>query len=111
MQASTKDIDFPPQDKSVLGDIRNNRVELYKHMWPLNLSHHTLAFIGGVQPLGAIFPIAELQARLAARVFKVRQTNVLDKAAGLFCLRYLLADTKQELKELEADEITQHSIS
>ncbi|KAK3720246.1 hypothetical protein RRG08_007868 [Elysia crispata] len=63
-------VGYPFMDKSVLGDIRNNRVELYKHMWPLNLSHHTLAFIGGVQPLGAMFPIAELQARLAARVFK-----------------------------------------
>ncbi|RUS83753.1 hypothetical protein EGW08_008504, partial [Elysia chlorotica] len=57
-------------DKSVLGDVRNNRLELYKHMWFPNLTHQTLALIGCVQPLGSLFPISELQSRLAARVFK-----------------------------------------
>lgn len=63
-------VEYPFLDTSVLGEIKNNRLELYKHMWPIDLPHHTLAFLGAVQPLGALFPISELQARLAARVFK-----------------------------------------
>lgn len=36
----------------------------------MGLDHPTLAVIGLVQPLGAIMPIAEIQARWATRVFK-----------------------------------------
>ncbi|KAK3714624.1 hypothetical protein RRG08_020880 [Elysia crispata] len=63
-------VDYPFLDKSVLGDIRENRLELYKHMWIPALAHQTLAFVGTVQPHGSPFPVAEMQARLAARVFK-----------------------------------------
>lgn len=53
-------------------DIRsvNNQIPLYKFVFPPHLEKPTLAIIGLVQPLGAIMPIAELQARWAVRVFK-----------------------------------------
>ncbi|XP_013920030.1 PREDICTED: dimethylaniline monooxygenase [N-oxide-forming] 5-like [Thamnophis sirtalis] len=47
-----------------------NQVSLYKFVFPPHLEKPTLAIIGLVQPLGAIMPIAELQARWATRVFK-----------------------------------------
>ncbi|XP_052788262.1 flavin-containing monooxygenase 5-like [Mya arenaria] len=60
---------FPFLDKSVI-EVENNKVELFKYMFPPDLEHHTLAVIGFIQPLGAIMPISELQCRLATRVFK-----------------------------------------
>ncbi|XP_070602926.1 flavin-containing monooxygenase 5-like isoform X1 [Erythrolamprus reginae] len=47
-----------------------NQISLYKFVFPPHLEKPTLAIIGLVQPLGAIMPIAELQARWATRVFK-----------------------------------------
>ncbi|XP_015491351.1 dimethylaniline monooxygenase [N-oxide-forming] 5-like isoform X4 [Parus major] len=47
-----------------------NQIPLYKFMFPPDLEKPTLAFIGFVQPLGAIMPISELQCRWATRVFK-----------------------------------------
>ncbi|XP_048064532.1 flavin-containing monooxygenase 5-like isoform X7 [Megalobrama amblycephala] len=50
--------------------VSKNKVSLYKYMYPPALEHPTLAVIGLVQPLGAIMPISEMQARWATRVFK-----------------------------------------
>ncbi|XP_028587996.2 flavin-containing monooxygenase 5-like [Podarcis muralis] len=47
-----------------------NQTALYKFVFPPHLEQPTLAIIGLVQPLGAIMPISELQARWAVRVFK-----------------------------------------
>ncbi|XP_068808054.1 flavin-containing monooxygenase 5 isoform X2 [Struthio camelus] len=47
-----------------------NQISLYKFMFPIDLQKPTLAFIGLIQPLGAIMPISELQCRWATRVFK-----------------------------------------
>uniref|UniRef100_A0A8B9IDH5 Flavin-containing monooxygenase n=1 Tax=Anser brachyrhynchus TaxID=132585 RepID=A0A8B9IDH5_9AVES len=47
-----------------------NQASLYKFMFPVNLEKPTLAFIGYVQPLGAIMPISELQCRWATHIFK-----------------------------------------
>ncbi|XP_074732951.1 flavin-containing monooxygenase 5-like isoform X3 [Strix uralensis] len=47
-----------------------NQISLYKFMFPPDLEKPTLAFIGLIQPLGAIMPISELQCRWATRVFK-----------------------------------------
>lgn len=47
-----------------------NQIPLYKYMFPPDLEKPTLAFIGLIQPLGAIMPISELQCRWATRVFK-----------------------------------------
>ncbi|BFZ23685.1 hypothetical protein BsWGS_26724 [Bradybaena similaris] len=56
-------------DKSIL-EVKNNKVAMFKNMFLPDLPKQTIAFLGLVQPLGAIFPISEIQARLAAEVFK-----------------------------------------
>ncbi|XP_059164234.1 flavin-containing monooxygenase 5-like [Physella acuta] len=63
-------VEYPFIEKGVL-EVRHNKVELYKYMWLPDLPKQTIAFLAVCQPLGAMFPIAELQSRLAARVFKV----------------------------------------
>ncbi|XP_067240887.1 flavin-containing monooxygenase 5-like isoform X2 [Chanodichthys erythropterus] len=50
--------------------VTKNKVSLYKYMYPPALERPTLAVIGLIQPLGAIMPISEMQARWATRVFK-----------------------------------------
>lgn len=63
---------FPFLDKSVI-DVRNNKVELYKFMFPPDVEKNTLACIGFIQPLGSTMPISEQQSRLFARVIKARE--------------------------------------
>ncbi|XP_073332693.1 flavin-containing monooxygenase 5-like [Pagrus major] len=46
------------------------RLRLYKHVFPPALTQPTLAVVGFVHGLGAITPLAEMQARWATRVFK-----------------------------------------
>ncbi|KAL1022505.1 hypothetical protein UPYG_G00028580 [Umbra pygmaea] len=46
-----------------------HRVGLYKHVFPPTLEHPTLAVVGFIHGLGAIMPMAEMQARWATRVF------------------------------------------
>ena len=46
-----------------------NEVKLFKYVFPPFLKKPTLAVIGNIQPIGAVNPISELQARLACRVF------------------------------------------
>ncbi|CAH1786168.1 unnamed protein product [Owenia fusiformis] len=60
---------FPFLDKDVI-EVIENKVNLFKFVWNPDLEHPTMAFIGFFQPLGAINPIAELQCRWAASVFK-----------------------------------------
>ncbi|KAI1892028.1 hypothetical protein AGOR_G00149770 [Albula goreensis] len=60
---------FPFLSSSVLS-VADNKTSLYKYVYPPGLERPTLAVIGLVQPLGAIMPIAEMQARWATRVFK-----------------------------------------
>uniref|UniRef100_A0A8C2CDN9 Flavin-containing monooxygenase n=1 Tax=Cyprinus carpio TaxID=7962 RepID=A0A8C2CDN9_CYPCA len=50
--------------------VSKNKVSLYKYVYPPGLEQPTLAVIGLIQPLGAIMPISEMQARWATRVFK-----------------------------------------
>lgn len=53
-------ISFPFFSESIV-PIIENRIRLYKHQFIHNFPHsHTLAFIGLVQPLGAVVPIAEV---------------------------------------------------
>ncbi|XP_039555140.1 flavin-containing monooxygenase 5-like isoform X1 [Passer montanus] len=64
-----------------------NQIPLYKFMFPPELEKPTLAFIGLIQPWGAIMPISELQSRWAAYVFKGAQpasssSLLLPRAAG-----------------------------
>ncbi|KAG7263346.1 hypothetical protein CRUP_027928 [Coryphaenoides rupestris] len=60
---------FPFLSSSVL-PVSGNKASLYKYVFPPALDRNTLAVIGLVQPLGAIMPISEIQARWATRVFK-----------------------------------------
>lgn len=46
------------------------RLHLYKHVFPPGLIQPTLAVVGFIHGLGAINPLAEMQARWATRVFK-----------------------------------------
>uniref|UniRef100_A0A8D0AC41 Flavin-containing monooxygenase n=1 Tax=Sander lucioperca TaxID=283035 RepID=A0A8D0AC41_SANLU len=46
------------------------RLRLYKHVFPPALTQPTLAVVGFIHSLGAINPLAEMQARWATRVFK-----------------------------------------
>ncbi|TSK58147.1 Dimethylaniline monooxygenase [N-oxide-forming] 5 [Bagarius yarrelli] len=50
--------------------VAGNKAQLYKYVFPPQLDKPTLAIIGLIQPLGAIMPISEMQARWATRVFK-----------------------------------------
>ncbi|XP_077934072.1 flavin-containing monooxygenase 2 isoform X2 [Halichoerus grypus] len=60
---------FPFLEDSLV-KVEDKMVSLYKYMFPPHLEKSTLACIGLIQPLGSIFPTAELQARWATRVFK-----------------------------------------
>ncbi|XP_071751654.2 flavin-containing monooxygenase 5-like [Centroberyx gerrardi] len=60
---------FPFLASQVLS-VSGNKSTLYKYVFPPELDRPTLAIIGLVQPLGAIMPISEMQARWATRVFK-----------------------------------------
>ncbi|XP_077519647.1 flavin-containing monooxygenase 5-like [Amblyomma americanum] len=61
-------IRFPFLDDSVLR-IDGNRLPLFKYVFPAHLAHPaTLSFVGYIQPLGAINPIAEMQARWVVQV-------------------------------------------
>ncbi|GIY63242.1 flavin-containing monooxygenase 5 [Caerostris extrusa] len=56
-------IKFPFLTDDILRVGKNNKVLLYKNMFPPQLKHHTLAVIGLVQPNGPVFPVVELQSR------------------------------------------------
>uniref|UniRef100_A0A8D2B4Q1 Flavin-containing monooxygenase n=1 Tax=Sciurus vulgaris TaxID=55149 RepID=A0A8D2B4Q1_SCIVU len=74
-------------------EVADNEVSLYKLMFPPNLEKPTLAVIGLVQPLGIVLPIAELQSRWAARVFK--GLNKLPSA------KKMMADIVQRKRAME----------
>ncbi|XP_067388601.1 flavin-containing monooxygenase 5-like [Emydura macquarii macquarii] len=83
--------------------INNNHAPLYKFIFPPHLEKPTLAIIGLLQPLGAIMPISELQARCATRVFK-----------GLLKLpsaEVMMADIAEKIKENEKRYIPSQHIS
>lgn len=53
-----------------------HRVGLYKHVFPPNMEHPTLAVVGFIHALGAIMPQAEIQARWVTRVFKGKSVKL-----------------------------------
>lgn len=53
---------------------------LYKHVWPVGLQNNTLAVLGHIRVAGPFPPIAELQARWAAQVFKVNMIKHWDES-------------------------------
>nr|XP_054592267.1 flavin-containing monooxygenase 5 [Nothobranchius furzeri] len=61
--------DFPYLPNNVMYK-SGHRVGLYKHVFPPNLEHPTLALVGFIHSGGSIMPQAEMQVRWVARVFK-----------------------------------------
>jgi dimethylaniline monooxygenase (N-oxide forming) len=64
-------IGFPVLEKDLI-KVDDNKLTLYKLMYPPQLKHPTLSIIGLIQPWGAIMPISEMQARLACEVLTKR---------------------------------------
>ncbi len=62
-------IGFPCLEEGLVS-VQNNKVPLYKYVFPYEHSKHTMAIIGCLQPIGALMPLSDLQARWAAKVFK-----------------------------------------
>jgi dimethylaniline monooxygenase (N-oxide forming) len=62
--ATGYEVYFPFVDKSIV-DPKKNEIDLYKHVFSPNVTRNTetLAFIGNFQPVGALIPISEMQAR------------------------------------------------
>lgn len=58
---------FPFVSEDIV-QVKDNKVQLYKYIFPPHLPHPTLAAINCVQVVGAVFPIAEAQARWYALV-------------------------------------------
>ncbi len=54
---------FPLLDESLLKQSDDNKLQLYKQVFPQQLSHPSLALIGALQPNGSIFPLLEMQTR------------------------------------------------
>jgi dimethylaniline monooxygenase (N-oxide forming) len=61
------EIGFPFLDAQKICGLKNNSVQMYKYVWPLEFTN--IAFVGLIQPLGSIMPISELQSRWIARIF------------------------------------------
>lgn len=58
---------FPYLDKAVNIE-EGDKINLYKCVFPPNLKHPTLAFIGFLLPFGPGFPLGEMQCRWVAQV-------------------------------------------
>lgn len=72
------DYGYPFIDKDVV-DVQENVLDFYLYEFLPDLEKQTMAFIGCVQPIGAIMPIAELQCRYAMQVFKVNEHSPFDR--------------------------------
>ncbi|KAF2988155.1 hypothetical protein EK904_013689 [Melospiza melodia maxima] len=62
-------VSFPFLEESIVR-VENKHASLYKYVFPPQLQKPTLAVLGLIKPLGAIMPVAEMQARWVSRVFK-----------------------------------------
>jgi len=66
---------FPFLKHPAFSDLANmEQFSLYKYMFCPDLEHQTLAIIGCFVGSGPDAPVAEMQSRLAAMVFKVRHS-------------------------------------
>ncbi|XP_036377170.1 flavin-containing monooxygenase 5-like [Megalops cyprinoides] len=68
------------------------RLSLYKQVFPPSLERPTLAVVGFIHALGAVIPLAEMQARWATRVFAGLQKLPPEKN--------MLLDIERETKEM-----------
>lgn len=60
--ATGYEIKFPLISEDII-HVEDNKVQLYKYMFPPHLSHPSLAIVALVQVIGAVFPVAEAQGR------------------------------------------------
>ncbi|KAH7952694.1 hypothetical protein HPB49_000422 [Dermacentor silvarum] len=72
-------IKFPFLPNEVVSVV-DNQVQLYKYVFPPQLRHPSLAIIGLVQPLGAMFPISELQSRWMAELLSEKRSLPSEEA-------------------------------
>ncbi|XP_075545121.1 flavin-containing monooxygenase 5-like isoform X1 [Dermacentor variabilis] len=72
-------IKFPFLPKDVVSVV-DNQVQLYKYVFPPQLKHPSLAIIGLIQPVGAIFPIAEMQSRWMAELLSEKRSLPSEEA-------------------------------
>uniref|UniRef100_A0A671V321 Flavin-containing monooxygenase n=1 Tax=Sparus aurata TaxID=8175 RepID=A0A671V321_SPAAU len=75
-----------------------HRIGLYKHVFPPNIEHPTLAVVGFIHGFGAINILAEMQARWATRVFK--------GDAACFLINPLHSFVTSKLAPLQVDYVT-----
>jgi len=83
-------IAFPFFDKNFIDVEETNDISLYKHV--VHTEHKGLYFIGLVQPLGAIMPLAEVQSEWVA--------NLITGKSKLPDKEKMLADIKKYKKKL-----------
>ncbi|XP_074687770.1 flavin-containing monooxygenase 5-like isoform X2 [Strix aluco] len=88
---------FPFLEKYV--KVVENQISLYKFMFPPDLEKPTLAFIGLIQPLGAIMPISELQCRWATRIFKASFSPGLQDLPPSTAMLADITQTKEKMAE------------
>ncbi|KAI1300025.1 Flavin-containing monooxygenase 5 [Halotydeus destructor] len=87
---------FNSETEPMLVPDDENRIDLYKYVFPPTLPHaHTLGFVGLIQPIGAIFPISELHVRWFV------QLN-LAKCKPLPPVAAMLADVRDKRAQLSA---------
>lgn len=92
--ATGYEVSFPFLDKSIV-DPQENEIDLYKYVFSPNVSNpETLAFIGNIQPVGALIPISELQARWVCQL-------LLGKVS-LPSKEQMIQDIKKKRKEIKA---------
>ena len=72
--ATGYELSFPFLEKGVVED-NNGQTRLYKFVFPPDIHPGTLAIIGCVQPYGSILAVAEIHARWATRVIKVKPSG------------------------------------
>ncbi|KAF8795330.1 Dimethylaniline monooxygenase like protein [Argiope bruennichi] len=58
---------FPFLEEGIV--VKDDRINLYKCMFPAHLPHATLAIMGFILPFGPGFPAGELQARWVTQIF------------------------------------------
>lgn len=80
-------------DESVI-KVEKNETPLYKMVFPPHMEKPTVAFIGYIQPVGAIMPVSEIQARWATRVFKG-----LSKLPSMSEMNAEIAKRKEDLQK------------
>ena len=78
-------------DSSII-EVKENKCDLYKYIFPPHLKHPTLAMIGFIQPVGAIMPISEIQSRWVTQIFT--------KQAKLPSVSVMMADIQKKRKKM-----------